>query len=980
MIQEQISTSSQRCLNGNAGFGIVAQTSGMAPHLARDAGALSGYSHLFSAGDVNNPTAFLHVIRRTGGVDRHILSRVADCGNDYTGRSNRIGHHWIVEEDDIRSLPGGPAAIASQHHLFCTSWKEKSQELPRGKQLQNPQVNAGICRTWQQRLGDAGWGGVVAERVEKGDPISIIFEPGMDVLPFLAEVFALLSPSVRWKATFSTYYMKSQEPPNSPKIQIKCIVAGSDEMAFARLTPNTLLIDLRRPPREQPSGKYVEFARTGVFTKPVISTPTQHIQAAQELELFLVHEEMEDVAETQIYDIAASPKAVPLVARYTPITKRPVPIAEPEMEPLPKKKSKRLFIGLGIGVLVFISLLVLVIMVRIKLRKDEIARITIVYAKHVESIFNEIKIIADTKIVEQQDLNRILTDADKAIKDAHEAKNIAVNAKKHSLKRVADAKTRADQAVWDAYNALDSANGAMEVANKLKAENDAISNAEAAIANIHKLEAEVNKVDGTLNDINANIVSDVVPQMIEDAREYLANIKKKKLEKTKEGAKAAWEKVKNLFGANADIVNTLAENLHTNEQNVNDLITKKYTALDNAKKGHEDAIAHAQKIKDAKNYLASLNKNNYWKDIKKKDKSEPMLMEGSKVLGAIKDHVTIAIEQFVALDGDSEKKPINQTHRSNQETVFHFGDNVDEMIIKFYINDDGLFYQWYPKTFGYWVASSDAHNDKLLSILMSKLRIEIEDVSEEIVLWQPVEYKIEDNGDLSPVDGYWVNPGDKATLLLEIEKCVLKAGGYPGQHSIEQVFVKKESENNEFISYSPKEIEIGRSKVSFQIVRDDFEVMKIKLNIDIAPEFKNSRKNVVKSINEDCKERHFATELNVDEPGNFWNDLKKEIDEAIKEQKQDQKDGKQTITSLNEWYKTCKMEYDDIQRNIKEEKAKWEKEGKKPISISDFTFTPFTIDLVKPDTNEDDVDKPENRLVLLYVPSPPSDNNNPPDE
>ena len=324
MIQEQISTSSPRCLDGNAGFGIVAQTSGMAPHVARDVGALSGYSHLFSAGDAKNPVAFLHVVRRTGGMNRHILSRVADSGNDYTGRSNRIGHHWIVEESDIHSLPCGPAAIVSQHNLFSTAWNEKSQELPRGKQLPNPQVSAGICRNWQQRFGDAGWGGVVAEWVEKGDPISIIFEPGMDVLPFLAEVFALLSPSVRWKTTFSTYFMKSQEPPNSPKIQIKCIVAGSDEMAFARLNPHTLLIDLRRLPKEQPTGKYVEFARTGVFTEPVISKPAQAVrlqptQAEQELELFLVQEP----DAIKIYDIASTSISVPLA---TPIEKRAVPI------------------------------------------------------------------------------------------------------------------------------------------------------------------------------------------------------------------------------------------------------------------------------------------------------------------------------------------------------------------------------------------------------------------------------------------------------------------------------------------------------------------------------------------------------------------------------------------------------------------------------------------------------------------------------
>ena len=319
MLQEQISTSSLKCLNGNAGFGVVAQTSGMAPNVARDVSGLSGYSHFFPAGDAKNPVAYLHVLRRSGGVDRHILSRVADCGNDYSGRTNRIGHHWIIEESDMPALPCGPAAIASQTGSFCSVWNEKSQELPRGKRLPNPPVVASICRTWQQRLGDAGWGGVVAERVEKGDPVSIIFEPGTDVLPLLAEVFALLPPSVRWRTTFSTFFMKSQEPPNTPKIQIKCFVVGSDEIAFARLTPNTLVIDLRRPPTAQLSGKYVELARIGAVAKPVmsISLPTQ---TEPEPDIVVLYSPEKDAIE--IYGTAPTSMPVPLAPTPRPAKKR----------------------------------------------------------------------------------------------------------------------------------------------------------------------------------------------------------------------------------------------------------------------------------------------------------------------------------------------------------------------------------------------------------------------------------------------------------------------------------------------------------------------------------------------------------------------------------------------------------------------------------------------------------------------------------
>ncbi|MDR1270945.1 MAG: hypothetical protein LBK82_15630 [Planctomycetaceae bacterium] len=272
MIQEQISTSSQRCLDGNTGFGVVAQTVGMALNVSRDVSMLSGYSHYFPAGDVRNPVVFMHVIRRAGGMDRHIVSRVADCGNDYSGRTNRIAHHLIIEELDLPQLTCGPAMILSQQNLFQTKWNEKSRELPLGKTLPNPEITVQKCFTWELFCGDAGWGGVVAERIERGDPISLIFDPtGKNILPLIDEVFRLLPSNARWKTTFSTFFMKSQEPPRANKIQIKCIVANSDEMMYAKLTPNTLLIDLRKKITETPTGKYVDIARNGA-TKPSQTT------------------------------------------------------------------------------------------------------------------------------------------------------------------------------------------------------------------------------------------------------------------------------------------------------------------------------------------------------------------------------------------------------------------------------------------------------------------------------------------------------------------------------------------------------------------------------------------------------------------------------------------------------------------------------------------------------------------------------------
>ncbi|MDR3199745.1 MAG: hypothetical protein LBU34_17910, partial [Planctomycetaceae bacterium] len=179
--------------------------------------------------------------------------------------------------------------------------------------MPNPVVSAQKCTAWEQILGDAGWGGVLAERAENGDPVSLIFEPGMNILPLLAESFALLPPNIRWKLTFSTFFMKSQEPPGANKVQIKCILAGTDEEAFARLTPNTLVLDLRLRPTTLPVGKYVEVARTGVvnITKQVVPLPIPENQPTS-LELPAQSQTQQFENNGDIFDLQMTSVGVPI--------------------------------------------------------------------------------------------------------------------------------------------------------------------------------------------------------------------------------------------------------------------------------------------------------------------------------------------------------------------------------------------------------------------------------------------------------------------------------------------------------------------------------------------------------------------------------------------------------------------------------------------------------------------------------------------
>ena len=261
MLQELIYTSAPTGLKpGSQGFCTVACTTGMPPNLAKLLETLSGYRHVFLPPDPNannNPASCSHLLLNLGGVPWHILSRTADAGLDYTKRTNKISHHIVLDKAELQEC--GPAAVLTQYP-FQVSWNQKPVVLPANKKLPTIQSQTRVCEQWRQLTGDAGWGGILAETALTKRQVSIIFRPGMNMLPLIDEALALLKPELRWQVSFSTYCCNL---PNGTGCQWKCILAGSPEVAQARLTADTLVIDLTQTSGAPPAGQLVEAARSG---------------------------------------------------------------------------------------------------------------------------------------------------------------------------------------------------------------------------------------------------------------------------------------------------------------------------------------------------------------------------------------------------------------------------------------------------------------------------------------------------------------------------------------------------------------------------------------------------------------------------------------------------------------------------------------------------------------------------------------------
>jgi hypothetical protein len=245
MSHELFYTSAPKGLQpGSRGFCTVAATRGMPGALLEKLEALSGYRPLFPPHDAKaalNPVVHAHLRINAGAKTYHVLSRIGTAGLDYTERTNKFAHHVVLEGNDLP--PAGPAWLLSQPGFMETQWDGEVKYLPAGRIPPKGNAVPAVCRTWGEVTGDPGWGGVVAEAFQH-DPnrlVYLLFEPGMDPLPLVAEALALLPAEQCWEATFSTYFTGL---PQGTQCVWRCVPRGSTEAKAARKFPNALILDL----------------------------------------------------------------------------------------------------------------------------------------------------------------------------------------------------------------------------------------------------------------------------------------------------------------------------------------------------------------------------------------------------------------------------------------------------------------------------------------------------------------------------------------------------------------------------------------------------------------------------------------------------------------------------------------------------------------------------------------------------------------
>ncbi|TWT66370.1 GAP1-N2 domain-containing protein [Allorhodopirellula solitaria] len=258
---------------GSRGFCTVLSTSGMPGNLAQRLETLSGYRHVFSPQDdqaAQNPISFSHVRIRTGGQSSSVLSRVAAYGTDYSGRTNKLAHHIVV--DSHEQSPAGPAWLLAHANIMRTQWDGQNQTPPTGPTLPQKNQSSRVCTTWDATTGDAGWGGYLAGLIAapSNKPVWILFDlsQSQSLLSLLDESIALLPETQRWSATFSTYY--TNLPPEID-CRVRCVLAGTDEARLASARGTVIDLTAKLPPAAH--SPLTELARSGTHSAESNDSP-----------------------------------------------------------------------------------------------------------------------------------------------------------------------------------------------------------------------------------------------------------------------------------------------------------------------------------------------------------------------------------------------------------------------------------------------------------------------------------------------------------------------------------------------------------------------------------------------------------------------------------------------------------------------------------------------------------------------------------
>lgn len=239
---EFVHTSVEKGLRGDSGFAIAVLTRGIPAALEPMLAELSAYDFDRTRAIGADRVDWAHRILSAQGKSYTVLSRTAPCGNDWSGRPNRIAHHVVVELHE--RTDAGPAWMLSRFTGFCGS-APMVEERAAGPLLPQGAESPRAAKAWESAGFDGGWAGVVAQTLldAPNSVVCVVMPDEVDALPLVADVLALIPADRRWLVTFSTRF---QRLPAGGRCQLRFLREGASGVRAMLAEPGVRTIEIAR--------------------------------------------------------------------------------------------------------------------------------------------------------------------------------------------------------------------------------------------------------------------------------------------------------------------------------------------------------------------------------------------------------------------------------------------------------------------------------------------------------------------------------------------------------------------------------------------------------------------------------------------------------------------------------------------------------------------------------------------------------------
>ena len=233
-MEQQYYTSSQRRMDGQAGFGVKAQSSGLTADDAAALGPYNRYHKPLTVPDeaIDQAPVSLSFTRLPSG--RYGISQSAYVGRDYSGRwGNFFVHSLVCDLVELAPVYYAPISLLGQP-LWAT--REEDAEAEPGPLLQLPRIGpvttghiSGFFSADPRRGAyvPAILQGVL-EREQTGRRVVIVDEPA-SVACWIFAVYAALPASCRPALAFSTY----QRDPSAVDVDVVGLYPGESDALLA---------------------------------------------------------------------------------------------------------------------------------------------------------------------------------------------------------------------------------------------------------------------------------------------------------------------------------------------------------------------------------------------------------------------------------------------------------------------------------------------------------------------------------------------------------------------------------------------------------------------------------------------------------------------------------------------------------------------------------------------------------------------------